>query len=107
MARKLSTFVHVADDSGVMHAFGPSDEMPGWAEAVITNPDVWEVAEPSAAPAGPDGDERQDGPPPKSGPGSGAPRWRDYAASRQVEVPADASREAVIAALDEAQVPTE
>ncbi|WP_346536952.1 hypothetical protein [Micromonospora sp. DPT] len=42
MARKLNTTVHVADDNGTMHVFGPGDEVPGWAEKKITNPDVWE-----------------------------------------------------------------
>ena len=46
-------------------------------------------------------------PPPKGGPGSGAPAWREYAASKDVEVADDASREDVIAALTEAGVPTE
>jgi len=48
-----------------------------------------------------------EGPPPKGGAGSGAPAWRDYAASKGVEVSADASREDVLAALDAASVPTE
>ena len=48
-----------------------------------------------------------DGPPPKGGAGSGAPAWREYAASKGVEVADDASREDVIAALDVAGVPTE
>lgn len=42
MAKKLATTVHVADDNGTMHVFGPGDEVPGWAEKAITNPDVWE-----------------------------------------------------------------
>ncbi|MFI1197702.1 hypothetical protein ACH4T9_31200 [Micromonospora sp. NPDC020750] len=54
-----------------------------------------------------DGSDGEDNPPPKSGPGSGAPRWREYAARRRVEVPADASREDVVAALDAAGVRTE
>ena len=48
-----------------------------------------------------------DTPPPKGGAGSGAQAWRDYATSKGVEVPADASREDVIATLDAAGVPTE
>ncbi|MFI2664875.1 hypothetical protein [Micromonospora carbonacea] len=58
---------------------------------------------------GPDGDQGQrgDGPPPKGGPGSDAEAWRAYAASKHVEVPADAKRPAIIAALDAAGVPTE
>lgn len=45
--------------------------------------------------------------PPRSGPGSGADRWRAYATAQGVEVPGNASREDVIKALDEAQKPTE
>lgn len=52
-------------------------------------------------------DEGQDEPPPKGGAGSGAPAWRAYAARKGVTVPADASREDVVAALDEAGIPTE
>lgn len=48
-----------------------------------------------------------DGPPPKGGAGSGAPAWREYAASKGVEVAEDASREDVIAALTDAGIPTE
>lgn len=47
------------------------------------------------------------GVPPKGGPGSGAPAWREYAASKDVEVADDASREDVWAALEKANVPTE
>jgi hypothetical protein len=45
-------------------------------------------------------------PPPRGGAGSGAPAWREYAASKDVEVAADASREDCITALDAAGVPT-
>lgn len=41
MARKLSSYVHVADEAGQMHTFGPADEVPDWAQEAITNPDVW------------------------------------------------------------------
>ncbi|MGC0365009.1 hypothetical protein ABH922_002993 [Rhodococcus sp. 27YEA15] len=51
MAR-LITFVHVADESGVGHAFGPDDAVPEWAAKKITNPDVWDSvpAVPDVAP---------------------------------------------------------
>ncbi|MFY1588988.1 hypothetical protein ACN267_31360 [Micromonospora sp. WMMD734] len=48
-----------------------------------------------------------EGPPPKGGPGSDAEAWRAYAAGKGVEVPSDAKRPAIIAALDAAGVPTE
>jgi hypothetical protein len=38
---KLNTYVHVHDEDGVSHAFGPDDTLPEWAEELITNPDVW------------------------------------------------------------------
>ncbi|WP_329013209.1 hypothetical protein OG271_03985 [Micromonospora rifamycinica] len=59
------------------------------------------------APADPDPDRGGDGPPPRGGPGSDAEVWRAYADRKGVEVPADAKRPAIIAALDAAGVPTE
>lgn len=131
---KLATYVHVADKHDQMHVFGPDNPPPDWAIPKITNPKAWaggkvpgtiesrdderarllarlaELDETGDNP-GSDGEdgkrEGDDAPPPKSGPGSGAPKWREYAASHQVDVPADASRETVIAALDEAGVRTE
>lgn len=45
--------------------------------------------------------------PAKAGPGSSAEAWRNYAAALEVDVPADASREYVITALETAGKPTE
>ncbi len=36
--KKLTSFVHVTDDDGVTHAFGPEDKLPAWAAKKITNP---------------------------------------------------------------------
>lgn len=93
---------HLLD--GPKAAFAPSPVSPADERARL----LARLAELESATAdgGGQGDDPA-GPPPKSGPGSGAPRWREYAARRGVEVPADASREDVIAALDEAAVPTE
>jgi hypothetical protein len=41
---KLNTYVHVHDEDGISHAFGPDDTVPEWAEKAITNPDVWAEA---------------------------------------------------------------
>ncbi|AUS33374.1 hypothetical protein C1M55_21290 [Rhodococcus qingshengii] len=41
MARLISS-VHVADESGVSHVFGPTDAIPSWAAARITNPAAWD-----------------------------------------------------------------
>lgn len=38
---KLNTTVHVEDDRGNPHVFGPGQTPPGWAIAKISNPDVW------------------------------------------------------------------
>lgn len=55
---KLRTYVHVKDDKGQTHAFGPDDVVPEWAQALITNPKAWAEAppvsrlmEPAPAPA--------------------------------------------------------
>lgn len=45
---KLKTNVHVTDDSGTPHVFGPADEVPEWAQALITNPKAW-LEPPSAS----------------------------------------------------------
>lgn len=55
---KLNTYVHVHDEDGISHAFGPDDTVPEWAEKAITNPDVW-AEKPESEEAGdefPEGD---------------------------------------------------
>lgn len=47
------------------------------------------------------------GVPPRGGAGSGKDAWSAYAASKGVDVDAEASRDDIIAALDDAGVPTE
>ncbi|MCM2391707.1 hypothetical protein [Streptomyces albipurpureus] len=54
----LKSVVHVTDDKGNAHVFGPADEVPEWAQALITNPKVWDevpsvsrLAEPEPAKA--------------------------------------------------------
>ncbi|WP_139062050.1 hypothetical protein [Streptomyces sp. W007] len=37
----LATHVHVTDADGVSHVIGPADEVPEWAQALITNPKAW------------------------------------------------------------------
>lgn len=43
MAR-LAAIVHVTDDNGTNHAFGPADAVPEWAASKITNPKAWAAA---------------------------------------------------------------
>jgi hypothetical protein len=119
-ARKLATYVHVADKDGAMHVFGPNDKVPGWAERQITNPKAWadgkspatedpatemerlraRLAELEATGGGTKA-------PPKAGPGSGKEAWAAYAAEHQVDVPEGATREQILQLLTDAQVPTE
>jgi hypothetical protein len=44
----LKTNVHVTDSAGVSHVFGPADEVPEWAQALITNSKAW-LEPPSAS----------------------------------------------------------
>lgn len=121
MARHLARTVHVRDDRGVPHVFGPADDVPAWAEGKISNPAAWSDGSalptepsgrgptrvetqrpPEAAQAAPDG-----GPPPQRGPGSGTAAWRAYAEANGVQVAPDADRGDVITACREAGVPVE
>ncbi|MFE7624246.1 hypothetical protein [Streptomyces sp. NPDC057509] len=45
---KLRTYVHVKDEQGQDHAFGPDDVVPEWAQVLITNPKAW-LEPPSAS----------------------------------------------------------
>lgn len=66
------------------------------------------VTVPEPAPREDEGDGSKDPtPPPKGGKGSGDDAWRTYAKAVDVEVPDDASRDAVIAAVEAAGKPTE
>lgn len=40
---RLASYVHVHDDEGRTHQFGPDDTVPDWAAAKITNPRAWET----------------------------------------------------------------
>ncbi|MEV0444009.1 hypothetical protein AB0I84_23795 [Streptomyces spectabilis] len=40
----LITNVHVMDESGQAHVFGPADDVPAWAVELITNPKAWDEA---------------------------------------------------------------
>lgn len=110
---RLGSYVHVTDDNGKTHVFGPSTEVPEWAARKITNTRAW--AKPPTFPAetvtdpGGDGSGQDAGAgtgdtprPPTSGKGSGVDAWRDYATSRGIAVDDDADRAAIIAAVDAA-----
>lgn len=42
MAKKLNANVHVVDDNGQSHTFGPDDTVPAWAKKKIDNESVWD-----------------------------------------------------------------
>jgi hypothetical protein len=105
MAR-LNTFVHVvstdADGTQQSGTFGPADDLPDWAAAAITNPDVWDGEPPAAAPepatpTAADGDLVE---PPRSGKGSGLEEWTEYAKALGYEVAEGTKRDDLIAAID-------
>ena len=131
MARRLTAYVHLRDENGVLCSYGPSDTVPAWAAKQITNPDAWEgqddatspePAEDAPAPAadlaaGPNGtsdgepapeeDAPAVAPPPKGGAGSGRDAWAAYAEAMGFDVEDDDTREAIIAGLEEAGIATE
>jgi hypothetical protein len=99
--RNASEFtVHFLKD-GVTQSFPPGSEFPEWAEKLVTNPLV--IGEKTEA-ASDESKDSSDGPPPHAGKGSGAKVWAAYAESNGVDVEADASRDDIIAACEEAGV---
>lgn len=46
--RQLAAYVHLNDEAGRVHTFGPGDEVPSWAAKKITNPKAWAEPEPKA-----------------------------------------------------------
>ena len=75
MSRQLVGTVHVQDEDGTDHAFGPDDTVPGWAAKKITNPLAWEGED----------DEPDEPEPAKAPPGNaGEEKWRAYALDRGV-----------------------
>lgn len=115
--RKLRSNVHVHDEHGRSHVFGPDDQVPAWVAERITNPRAWQDNDPEdEPPAGttdgaspPSGEPKTAAgpPPPKSGPGSGTDRWAEYATAHNVRVPAGASREQIWDLLTAASIPIE
>lgn len=108
MAR-LNTTVHVYDGADTI-VYRPGDEVRPEHRAQITAPGVW-VDEPGE-------DLQEDKPeglsiPPKAGPGSGKKAWAAYAVDAsaaqgmKIDIPGDATRDEIVAALTEAGIPTE
>lgn len=97
MGRRLVSYVHVFDDAGEPHAFGPDDDVPQWALAKMGEHCFVQDDES-------DTDEDIEGEPPRSGKGSGAAAWAKFATANGVDVPEGASREEIIGLLTDAGV---
>jgi hypothetical protein len=103
MAGRLQYHVAVRNEAGEDVWFGPdTTEIPRWAVKQITNPSAW-AEQPDPEPE-PNGGGAAPKAPPMSGKGSGRDDWAAYAASVGVAVPADATRDDIVA-LVEAQRP--
>lgn len=135
MSRRLTSYVHVHLPEGGTVVYGPDDEVPADHAALIGNPKAWvggRAPEPDRAPAPPNlqadedvapaglGNTAPDNAttgepptslavpvPPRSGPGSGATAWAEYAATQGVNVEDGAGRADIIAALTAQGVPVE
>lgn len=93
MARELASYVHVYDDKGEAHAFGPGDEVPAWAAK--------QMGDHCFVSAGADG---QTGEPPRSGKGSGKEAWAEFASHHGVEVTDEDTRDDIVARLADAGI---
>lgn len=98
MAR-LNVHVHVRKDDGTHEVFGPDDEVPAWAVAQITNPNVWDEAPTDRETEASEEDSEV---PPKGGPSATRERWADYAKSKGLAVRDEWKRDDIIAAMENA-----
>lgn len=106
-ARQLRYTVHIPDpETGETRAFGPGMDVPDDVAALITNPKAWADDTEAPAPAEPPSPV-EEGPPPRSGAGSGRDAWAAYAAANDFEVAADAGRDDIIEQLAEAGIPVD
>lgn len=121
---ELISYVHVYDEHGDVHVFGPGVTVPAWAKAKITNPKAWSAGgsdevtgngpepEPEGTPedsvGAPDDEVTSNADiPAKSGPKATVDAWLAYAGQHGVTVPEDATRKDIIAAIEAAGIPTE
>lgn len=102
MGARLAVGVVVRGPDGGPRYLAAGEELPDWATALV-DPSRLKEAPPAPAPApAPKVD-----PPPRSGAGSSTDAWANYAETMGVQVPLDAERKEIIAALDAAGVPTD
>lgn len=78
----LVAFVHVHDEDGLAHVFGPGDTVPEWARKKIANPSVWDAPEVPV--------------PAKAGAKGGRDKWVTYAEAKGVVVEKDWGRDDII-----------
>lgn len=85
----------------VLH-FRAGDVLPaGVDDASIDNlKSLGFVSESDAAGSSDPSDPASDGEPPRAGRGSGVEAWAEYATSKGIEVPADATRDDIVALVD-------
>lgn len=92
MARLVRN-VHLVDEQGRSHVFGPDSVVPEWARKRITNPAAWSDGSTADESTTVEVEE-----PPRSGPGSNKAAWVAYAESRGVTITDDMGREDIIEA---------
>lgn len=94
MGKQLAATVHVMNpDTGLNEIFLAGSTPPKWAADLITNPGAWQTEEQQGAVS-------EDGPPPRSGSGSGRARWVEFAESQGVEVDDEATKDDIISLLE-------
>jgi hypothetical protein len=117
MGKKLARIVHVTDpETFERHVFGPDDDVPKWAAAMITNSKAWadetqdedagEKEEPPPPPPAPATDGGGDGQEGARPPGNASRAdWAAYALSLDppINVTGEMKRDDIIAAVDKAQ----
>lgn len=95
----LVSTVHVFDDRGEAHIFGPDNDVPQWATSKMGAHCFTDGVHP-----GEPAPERQAGQePPRAGRGASREAWHAYASEIGVTVDPSAPRDEVIAAVDAAQ----
>lgn len=105
--KKLAAFVHVADESGDVHQFGPGDDVPEWVARKVTNPLAWATEDGKSEPEPAESTAPEVPIPPKGGPKATAEAWAAYAKAKGYEIEGDATRKEIIEALETDGIPTE
>lgn len=108
--RKLRTTVHVHDEDGAVHVYGPGQSVPPEHAERIANPKAWDdwddlsaLPQRVALGIGQTVDDLTIATePPRAGKGSGRDVWAEFAVVRGVEVDPGANRDDIIAACEAA-----